>query len=153
MVVEMRNIKAILLLDDFAPVLPIAHLMDAIQDADSTVFSSVDIHYTFFSILINKGTNRGTTFYVDTGTKTSSGGNLTESRVFQRCAMGAQASSAGLCKTMPQALEGVSNIVVSYHDFFVYTRTRKEHLSSIDEMIGKLKRFILKYRLENANLC
>ena len=50
-VVDMRKANE-QLEDDFVPSKPVTHLLAEIQNAESQVFSSVDIQHTFFSSFI-----------------------------------------------------------------------------------------------------
>ena len=49
MVVDMRKVNEHILEEDFAPAIPITHLMAEIQSAGSQLFSSIDIQHAFFS--------------------------------------------------------------------------------------------------------
>ena len=123
----MRKVNEHILEEDFAPAIPITHLMADIQSADSQFFSSIDIQHPFFSLHIKKGSEDATAFYADTGTNLSTWGeNLTGRWVFKRCDMGAQPSSAALYKAMGFALQGFSDIVIYCDDLFMHTITRKQ---------------------------
>ena len=76
MVVDMRKVNEHILEEDFAPAIPITHLMVEIQSAGSQLFSSIVIQHAFFSLHIMAGTEDATAFYANTGTNLSSWGEI-----------------------------------------------------------------------------
>ena len=76
MVVDMWKVNGHILEEDFAPAIPITHLMAEIQSAGSQLFSSIDIQHAFFSLHIMAGTEDATVFYADTGTNLTSWGEI-----------------------------------------------------------------------------
>ena len=147
MVVDMRKVNEHILEEDFAPAIPITHLMAEIQCAVSQLFSSIDIQHAFFSLHIMAGTEDATAFYADSGTSLSSWGENSSRRwVFKRCVMGAQPSSAALYKAMSFALQWISDVVIYCDDLFMHSVSKNQHFDAIRKVLGRLK----KYRLNIA---
>lgn len=141
----MRKVNEHILEEDFAPAIPITHLMADIQSAGSQFFSYIDIQHAFFSLRIEKGTEDETAFYADTGTNLSLWGeNLTGRWVLKRCVMEAQPSSAFLYKAMSYALQGLSDVVIYCDDLFMQTVNRQQHFDIIRNVLGRLREYCLK---------
>ena len=62
LVVDMRKLNEHILEEDFAPAIPITHLMADIRRANSQFFSSIDFQHAFFSLHIKKGSEDATAF-------------------------------------------------------------------------------------------
>ena len=138
-VVDMRKANE-QLEDDFVPSKPVTHML-----AGPQVFSSVDVQHAFFSLELEPGTQDATAFYADSGSALrSEGGNLSGKYIFDRCVMGAQASSAALFKAMTFALRKMPNVIIYGDDLFIQRVEGKSHLQSINQLFEKLGRWGFK---------
>ena len=151
-VVDFRKVNE-QLIADWLPAKSILHILAEVQSSGALLFSTIDIHSAFFSIMYDPNTVEPTAFYADCGNNVASNGEcLTGRWKFSRMIMGAQHSSSALFGVMSMILRGLPFVKVYCDDLLIFTKTREEHIKALGIIFARITKYGVKLAAAKCNL-